>query len=239
MLISSTTARALDEIAGRERDVMQAYAPGAAAEYGDVAKPQAAQPTRDPLSVTAPAGAYFIASDERGRMLFTRDGSFALKDRTLVGAQGRPMMGYAGDGAVLGALKIDGVDDALGFSASLRIESDGGVTYDRATIDPRTGRRDMQRTRIGYLALARFAPATKLQAVDSQHSAAPPGIAPHIGRSGDGSFGALSPYSREGSGIDIDAGLQRLQEAYLALDAIRAADTAQRGVEKTAMDLLK
>lgn len=239
MLISGAAARTLDEIAARERDVLHAYTPGAAGQYGDAAKPPAAQPTIDPLSVAAPADAYFIASGDRGRMLFTRDGSFAVRDGTLVDAQGRAVLGYARDGAVLGALKIDGVDDALGFSASLRVESDGGVTYDRAAIDPRTGRREVQRARVGYVALARFAPGTKLQAVDAQHSAAPPGILPHIGKSGDGSFGALTPNSREGSGIDIDAGLQRLQEAYLALDAIRAADMAQRGVEKTAMDLLK
>jgi hypothetical protein len=37
----------------------------------------------------------------------------------------------------------------------------------------------------------------------------------------------------------MDLGLQRLQEAYLALDAIRAAGQAQNAVQKMAMDLLK
>lgn len=239
MLVSSAATRALDEIAARERDVLQAYAPGALPERGDVAKPQTAQPVSDPLSAAPPSDAYFITSDEHGRMLFTRDGSFSIKDGALADAQGRPMLGYAGDGAALGALKIDPVDGALGFAQSVRVESDGSVTYERAAIDPRSGRREMQRAIVGRLALARFAPGTKLQAVDPQHGAAAAGIIPHIGRSGDGTFGVLAPYARESSGVDIDAGLQRLQEAYLALDAIRAADQAQRSVQKTAMDLLK
>jgi hypothetical protein len=149
------------------------------------------------------------------------------------------MLGYANDGATLGALHADSVDVALGFAETARIEASGTVTYERATIDPRTGRRELQRAIMGRLALARFAPGTKLQAVDPQHVTAPLGIVPHIGSAGDGNFGAVTPFARESSGIDIDAGLQRLQEAYLALDAIRAAGKAQGSVEKTTMDLLK
>lgn len=239
MLISNATARALEEVAVRERDVLQAYAPGAIAERGDVAKPAASLPSLDPLSAAPPADSYFITSDERGRMLFTRDGSFALKDGALVDAQGRPVLGYARDGAPLTPLHADPVDVALGFAQSARVEPDGTVRYERGTIDPRTGRRELQASEIGRLALARFAPGTKLHAVDPQHMTAPPGIAPHIGHAGDGNFGAVTPLARESSGIDIDRGLQRLQEAYLALDAIRAAGKVQGGVEKTAMDLLK
>jgi flagellar hook protein FlgE len=239
MLVSSATTRALEEIAARERDVLQAYAPGAMPERTDVAKPATFEPALDPLSAAPPADSYFITSDDRGRLLFTRDGSFSIKDGTLVDAQGRPMLGYACDGATLAPLTADPVDAALGFSASARIESDGSVTYERATIDPRTGRRDVQRAAIGQLALARFAPGTKVQAVDPQHVAAPLGIVPHVGRAGDGNFGAVTTFARESSGVDIDAGLQRLQEAYLALDAIRAAGKAEGGVEKTTMDLLK
>jgi flagellar hook protein FlgE len=239
MLISNATMRALDDIAVRERDVLQAYSPGATAQRGDVAKPQTAQPSLDPLSVVPPADSYFITSDDRGRLLFSRDGGFALHDGTLVDAQGRAILGYARDGAPLSPLQADSVDVALGYMKSARIEADGTVTYERATIDPRTGLRELQRAAMGTLALARFAPGTQLQAIDSQHAAAPAGIAPHIGRAGDGNFGAVTPFARESSGIDIDAGLQRLQEAYLALDAIRAAGKAQGSVEKTAMDLLK
>ena len=239
MLISAATTRALDDIAVRERDLLQAFAPGAVAQRGDVAKPQTAQPVLDPLSAAPPEDALFISSGDDGRMLFTRDGSFSLRGGALVDAQGRPILGYAGNTRVLGPLKIDPVDVALGFASTARIDADGALSYERSTIDPRTGRREMQRAVAGRLALARFAPGTKLQAVDAQHSAAPLGIAPHIGYSGDGNFAALTPFAREGSGIDIDTGLQRLQEAYLALDAIRAAGKAQGGIDKTTMDLLK
>jgi flagellar basal body rod protein FlgG len=239
MLISNATMRALDDVAVRERDVLQAYSPGAMPQRADVAKAQSAQACRDPLSVAPPADSYFITSDDRGRMLFTRDGRFSLQNGTRVDAQGRPMLGYANDGATLGPLHADSVDVALGFAETARIEANGTVTYERATIDPRTGRRELQRAIMGRLALARFAPGTKLQSVDPQHVTAPLGIVPHIGSAGDGNFGAVTPFARESSGIDIDAGLQRLQEAYLALDAIRAAGKAQGSVEKTTMDLLK
>lgn len=239
MLISNATTRALDDIAARERDVLQACVPGAAPERGDVAKPPSAQRVLDPLSVAPAPDAYFITSDDHGRLLFTRDGSFSLQNGTLVDAQGRPMLGYQSPGAPLGPLEADSVDAALGYAKTAHIEPDGTVTYQRNTIDPRTGRRESQRAVLGTLALARFAPGTKFQVVDPQHVAAPPGVVPHIGHAGDGNFGAVTPNAREGSGVDIDLGLQRLQEAYLALDAIRAAGKAQGSVEKTTMDLLK
>jgi flagellar basal body rod protein FlgG len=239
MLISGATTRALDEIAARERDVLHAYAPGAVPERSDVAKPQVFHAQLDPLSVAPPLDAFFITSDDRGRMLFTRDGSFSMTNGMLTDAQGRAMLGYAHDGSSLAALAADPVDVALGFAKTGQIAGDGTVSYERATIDPRTGRRETQRVAIGRLALARFAPGTKLQAVDSQHVAAPLGIVPHLGSAGDGNFGAVTSYAREESGIDIETGLQRLQEAYLALDAIRAAGKAQGSVEKTTMDLLK
>lgn len=239
MLISNAMMRALDDIAVRERDVLQAYAPGAVPERGDVAKPATSVPALDPLSIAPPVDAFFMTRDDAGRQLFTRDGSFAIEDGALVDAQGRAILGYPRRGDPLTPLRADPVDTALGFTASARVEADGNVVYQRTTIDPRTGQRELQLAHIGQIALARFAPGTKLQAVDAQHFAAPLGTVPYTGLAGDGSFGAMTPNARERSGIDIDLGLQRLQEAYLALDAIRAAGKAQGGIEKTAMDLLK
>lgn len=239
MLISNATTRALNEIAARERDVLQAYAPGAMPERGDVAKPGASTPSPDPLSVAPPADTWFVTSGDRIGTLFTRDGSFSMKDGALVDQQGHPVLGYSLPGAALAPLKADAVDAALGFARSARVEPDGSVTYERSTVDPRTGRRETQRACIGRLALARFAPGTKLQAIDAQHAAAPPGIVPHLGCAADGNFSSITPFARESSGIDIDMSLQRLQEAYLAFDAIRAAGKAHGGVEKTTMDLLK
>jgi flagellar basal body rod protein FlgG len=239
MLISNAATRALDEIAARERDVLHAFAPGAMPEHGDVTRPASSQPTIDPLSVALPADTYFLTSDDRGRSLFTRNGSFSMNGGTLVDAQGRAILGYANSGATLAPLTADPVDAALGFTLSARIEQDGSITYERSTIDPRTGRRETQRIWIGRLALARFAAGTKLQVVDAQHAAAPPGIVPHVGYAGDGNFGSLTINARESSSIDIDASLERLQEAYVALDAIRAAGDARGNVVKTTMDLLK
>ncbi len=239
MLISNATVRALDELQARERDVLQAYAPGAVPERGDVAQPQAATRTLDALSAAPPQDAYFITADERGRLLFSRDGSFRLQQGALVDERGLPVQGFRSEGSSLAPLCVDPVDAALGIAQNASIQPDGLVTYERSVFDPRTGRREMQRATLGRIGLARFAAGSKLQAVDPQHVAAPSGVTPHVGNAGDGNFGAIAPFARAGSGIDLDVGLERLQQAYLTLDAIRAAGTAQDGVEKTTMDLLK
>lgn len=239
MLVSNATMRALDDIAVRERDVLQSYAPGATPSRGDVAQSARADFALDPLSVAAPPNAYFIARDEQGRLLFTRDGTFSIRDGTLVDTNGRAVLGFPHDGAPLAPLRADTVDAALGLLGSAQIEANGSVTYERSTIDPRTGARHVERAAFGRLALARFAPGTKLQSIDPQHFAAPAHIVPHVGSAGDGNFDPMQPFARERSGINIDLGLQRLEDAYLALDAIRAAAKAQGNVQKTAMDLLK
>jgi flagellar basal body rod protein FlgG len=237
--ITNSTLHALDDIAARERDVLQAYVPGAIAQRSDVAGQMGSRFTIDTLCAAPPPDAYFVMRDVQGRLLFTRDGGFALKDGVLVDRRGHVALGYAANGATLAPLRADAVDAALGFSRTARLEADGSVTYDRTTLDPVNGRRRSGRTTLGFVALARFAPGTKLQGVDVQYVCAPPGVVAHFGRAGDGSFGALTLFARASSNVDFDLGLQRLQEAYLALDAIRAADKAQRGVEKTTMDLLK
>lgn len=239
MMIYDAASGALQDIAVRERDVLQAYAAGASAQRGDVAQPSSYAFTLDPLSAAAPPDAYFVVAGDRGRTLFTRDGGFAIRDGALVDGQGRAVLGYRDGNAALAPLRVDPVDAALGLADEARIEDDGSVSYERSVVDPRSGKRVTQRAVAGRLALARFAPGTKLQTVDPQHAAAPPNISAHFGRAGDGNFGPVRPFAREGSGVNIDLGLQRLQEAYLALDAIRAAGVAQRGVEKTAMNLLK
>jgi flagellar hook protein FlgE len=239
MLISNATMRALDEIAARERDLVHVYAPGAMPEHGDVAQTASSTFTLDPLSAAAPADAYFVTADDSGRMMFTRDGSFAIKDGKVVDSTGHAMFGYRDNNSAIAPLQIDPVDVALGFTSNARVEADGNVTYECASVDPRTGKREVHRAGIGRLALARFAPGTKLQTIDAQHAAAGADAAPHLGRPGDGNFGPLTPHARSTSGIDFDLGLQRLQDAYLALDAIRAAGKAQGSVQKTTMDLLK
>jgi hypothetical protein len=49
----------------------------------------------------------------------------------------------------------------------------------------------------------------------------------------------LLPMRRARASIDIDASLTKLRQAYIALDALRAARSADGSLAKTAMDLLK
>jgi len=238
-MISNAIARAFDEVAARERDVLNAYVPGSLPEHDDAAKPAHESFTLNPLAAAPPENAYFVTRDEEGRMLFSRDGSFELRHGALVDSQGNAVLGYDGEGSALAPLRANAIDVAFGATASARIEIDGAVTYERSTIDPRSGNRETQRLAIGRVALARFAAATKLQPVDAQHFLAPPQIAAHFGRAADGNFGPVKPFVREDSRIDLDTGIERLQEAYIALEALRAASRARGGLQKTAMDLLK
>lgn len=224
MLISDAATRAMNEVSARERDVLQVFAPAPPA------------PEKTIISADAPPGAYFITAGERGRLLFSQDGAFTVRDGTLTDASGRAVLGYRDAASPLEPLRIDPIDVALGVQHGARLEADGSFVCDRVTVEPRTGRIEMQPVVFGRLALARFAPATKLQAIDAQHVGVPPGVAPHIGLAGDGNFAPLQVF---GTVQRLDRQLQRMQEAYLALDAVRAATLAQSGVEKTAMDLLK
>jgi len=238
VIVSGPAAKAFDDIARREQDVLRAYDPGAAAQFSDVAQNVAPSFTVDPLSVVAPANALFVSSGQGGPA-FSRDGTFRLHDGTLVDGAARAVLGYANGSDTLVPLRADAVDVALGFANSASIESDGSVWYARATIDPRNGARENSRITIGRLALARFPAGTQLQSRDGTHLAGPVGVAPHFGRPGDGNFALLAAHARASSGIDLDRGLERLQEAYLAFDALRAANTAQDSLDKTSMDLLK
>ena len=70
-------------------------------------------------------------------------------------------------------------------------------------------------------------------------NASPAGVQPRIGVANDGAFGALTPMRRERSRIDVDESIARLKEAYLAFDALAAAEAAKARLGKTTMDLLK
>ncbi len=240
MMVNAATEDALERITQRAADVQHAFMPGASSSFGDVVTEAAAsQATLDPLSVAAPADAYFITTDERGRTVYTRDGGFVLAGGTLAGANGSAILGFRSSAGATSELHVDDVDAALGRVNGLRIEPDGTLTYDRAVIDPRTGARERERVAVGRVALARFPAATKLAASDANHFLAPAGIPPHVGRAGDGNFARVAPMQRETSRIDFDRSLDRLEEAYVAFDAVQAAHKVQGGIGKTAMDLLK
>ncbi len=240
MFVNSATERSLDLISQRAADVYKAFIPGALPERSDVETnaPQS-RVVFDPLAVSAPGDDYFVTSDERGRTTYTRDGQMQLVNGTLLGANGRPMLGYTADGETASELKVDPVDEALGRIRNMRVEVNGSVVYDRRTVDPRSGYMQVQRVPIGRLALARFPAATKFtNAVDGTVTP-PPGVAPHLGRATDGNFGALAPMRRDESRVDLNRSLDRLHDAYVAFDALEAVHKAQGQTGKVAMDLLK
>ncbi len=240
MVINAATERALDSVAERARDVRMAFTPGAIPSHGDVATSSpSSYACLDPLSASAPADDYFVTTDSHGRTSYTRDGRFALENGALVGSSGRPILGFTEDGAALRELRVDPVDHALGRVSNLRVMADGSVQYDRASVDPRTGKRETQPVSIGRLGLARFPAGTKMISIGDGSNAAPPEVPPHVGRAGDGNFGAIVPMRREESRIDLDRSLERLHDAYIAFDALQAAHKAQGKAGKTVMDLVK
>jgi flagellar basal body rod protein FlgG len=240
MFLNPSLTGALDRIAERAADARRAYTPGAIPQRDDVATPAAASDfTLDPLCAVAPESSYFVATDERGERLYTRDGAFTLRDGALVDQGGHPILGRNSPNGALTEMRVDRVDALLGRIASPAIESDGSFVYYRDVVDPRTAKRETQRVVAGHLALARFPAATRLETVDGSFCHAPPGVTPQIGSPGDGDFAALAPMRRERSRIDADESLARLKEAYLAFDALQAAEIAKAHLGKTAMDLLK
>ena len=240
MQVSPATLAALERISARAADVRMAFTPGAFPMHDDVARARPGSvPVNDPLSVVAPDGEYFVTTDERGRTLYTRDGGFNVDSGVLRGESGAAVLGFTAPGSGIAALTLDPVDVALGRARATTIERDGRVVYARRVIDPRTGAPMEQRVVVGRIALARFAAGTALVPTDANHFLAPPGNVPHIGEPGDAHHRRLDLGRREQAGVDIDRALARLKDAYLAFDALAAGQTAQWGLGKTAMDLVK
>ncbi|HLY03944.1 MAG TPA: hypothetical protein VKR56_15775 [Candidatus Cybelea sp.] len=240
MFLNPALSAALDRISERADDVRRAYTPGSVARYDDVA---AARPASDfaldPLAVSAADDLYFIARNQRDEVAYTRDGSFALRDGRLVDGEGEQIRGFAAPSNELADLRIDAVDEALGRASDPRIERDGSFAYGRVIVDPRSGLRKTQRVVVGRIALARFPAGTRLASADGSRCIPPPGVQPQLGIPGDAGFPALWPMHRERSRIDLDQSLVRLKDAYIAFDALRAAEEAKAHLGKTAMDLVK
>lgn len=239
MSISSAVGKAFETIGARERDVLRSYTDGALPQYNDVRTEARIETSADPLAVAAPANALFIVKDEHGGERFTRDGGFTFTKGMVCDRARRPLLGYRDDAGPLVPLRADPVDASLGLVRDLRVEADGSMSYAKSLVDPKNGVRESHRVTIGRIGLARFPAASNVHLAGTALVAAPAGIVPHVGRPGDGNFESLTLHARERSGIDIDLSLERLQEAYIAFDALRAAHKAQGSVEKTSMDLLK
>jgi hypothetical protein len=233
---------ALERIASRARDLRDAYRPGAVPQHADVRSAGALARSTDPLSVAAPPGTWFVTRGPDGVRAFGRDGGLTLADGVLGTREGAEVLGYPGGdarGAVPVPLRLPPTDRALGRAGDARVERDGTVAYTRAAIDPRTGARGAERVVLGRIALARFPAGSAPQRLDATRFAAPAGVVPHLGTPGDGTFPTLATHARDTGALDLDAGLARLNEAYLAFEAIAAAQKADLGAAKTALDLVK
>ncbi|MGC1380670.1 MAG: hypothetical protein WA814_06555 [Candidatus Baltobacteraceae bacterium] len=240
MFLNPAMSAALDRIVERAADVRRAFSPGDIPTHDDVATAAPASDfSLDPLSVAPPKDLYFVTSDARGRVAYTRNGCFTLQDGTLSSAQGRSILGMRVPGAPLGELRVDPVDELLGRVENPRVEADGSLVYQRNAIDPRTGARASQRVLVGRIAVARFPAGTRLARSGEDDLVCPPGVAVKIGVPGVGEDSTLRPMRRERSRVDLDASLVRLKDAYLSFDALQAAETAKGRLGKTAMDLLK
>jgi flagellar basal body rod protein FlgG len=239
MFLNSSLTGALDRIAERAADVRRAYTPGAVPSHDDVASPGIISDfTLDPLAVVAPEGCYFIGSDGGEKRIYTRDGAFSVHGGRLVNAEGQPILGLHAGSDSLADLRVDPVDEALGRVRDIAIDRDGTLAYRREYLDPRSGNRELQRVVVGTVALARFPAGTRLVPHDGGCSA-PENVAAQISTPEQKGFPPLEPLRRERGRIDVDASLVRLKEAYLAFDALQAAEAAKAHVGKTAMDLLK
>jgi len=239
-VIDAPTADALSRIADRAKDLLQAYRGGFEPAAGDATiRGTAAAPALDPLSVVAPESTYFLTRAPDGTPLLSRDGSFGFVDGELRTSDGSVVLGTTDETKTLRPLRIDPVDIALGRVTVPRIEADGNVCYLRGSVDPRTGERRSERVSVGRLTLARLPAGTLPQRVDATHVRAPRGVLPLVGRPADGTFAALTVHARDLGRLNVVAGLQRLAEAYLSLEALLSAHHARGQTAKTTMDLVK
>ena len=239
MMLGTTTLDALQRIADRANDVLSAYGPGAFPAHADVAAPRAPLPATDPLSVAAPPGTWFVTADAAGTRTYTRAGSFHIADDgTLQTADGALVLGST-HGAPLQPLRVPEPDRLLGHAAGARIAGDGSVIYSRTSIDPQTRERTLESLTIGRIALARFPAGSAPQRIDATHFSGVPGVVPHVGLPADAAFAPLATGARDAGNVDLDTGLQKLAEAYIAFSALQAAHKAQGAGDKVVMDLLK
>ncbi len=241
MVVDATLGAALERVSERAREALAAFVPGAIATSDETARAPEPPAMLDPLAAAAPPETYFVFEEARGRgaRRYGTDGAFRLDGTTLCDRDGAAVLGSAQDQAPLEPLRVDAVDVALGRVRRLHLEADGAIAYERDAYDPRSGALRPQRVVVGRLALARFPAGTRLQPTDIRHGEPPAGVQPVLGHPGEGGFARLRLERRAAPAIDLDRSLDRLREAYLALDALRAGVGVRAACEKTAMDLVK
>lgn len=231
-MLNAATARALADVAARASDVLHAYDPAYEPNFPEARAARRIVRDADALAVALPDDSSLVVAGPGGERRYSRDGKLAFSEGRLRNADG-DILGFApgaAKGAVPQALLADPVDAALGRTLDARVEPDGTVVYVRKVTDPRTMQSQTQRVVVGTIALARF-PA------GSNPGRSP--AAPLVGRPSDPGFGALSPGARALGRLDITLGLAKLQEAYLALDALQGAQKARSDLDAGAMNLVK
>ena len=239
-MIEPSLAAALARVADRANDVLHGYDWGFQSNGDDVrVRVPVAMPAASGLSVAAPADCYFMVRKD-GKTVFTRDGAFRFDRGELRTEDGGTVLGrMAAAPEALSTLRIDAREAAVRRPRDLRIDPDGSVSFNHFSIDPRSGQRRAQRFVLGRLVIARFPPGTKTIARGEHNVEPSTNVVPVVGTPGDGAFALLRTHVRELAGVDIEAGLRRLQEAYLSLEALQAAYRGNADLEKGAMDLVK
>lgn len=238
-MIDSATANAFDRIASRADDVRNAYRPGFVPSANDVVQAPRIVASPDPLGVAIGDDAYVVEPGGGGGLAYSRDVALHFTDGELRTSDERPVLGFGIGTSALGAMRIDPYDGALGRARAPRVETDGTVSYARTTVDPRTGQAREERVAIGRLALARFPAGTQPMRCEDGRVRAPAGIKALVGRPGDGTFAPLVTHARDLGRVDITRGLEKMREAYVTYEALRAARHGHGEAEKVTMDLVK
>lgn len=231
-MLNAATARALADVAARANDVLHAYDPSYEPNFPEARAARRVVRADDALAVAPPDDSSFVVGGPAGERRYSRDGRLKFSEGRLHNADG-DVLGFApgaARNAVPQPLRADAIDVALGRTIDLRVEPDGTVAYNRTVTDPRTMQRATQRVVVGTIALARFPAGSNPARAQT---------APHLGRPAEAGFGALATRARALGPVDINLGLAKLQEAYLALDALQGAQKARSDLDAGAMNLVK
>ncbi len=230
-MISAATSDALDRIATRASDVLAGYTSGFEPQRADAAgQPASLERSQDPLSVVAPERHVFPRRAGRRDALLARR-RVHVRRRNAPRARRRRRLGH-------GARRARGAP-----SANARSRSIARSGASRTSASNRTERSAMRARRSIRAAAnaasnashsgasrSRASPrGRKASRFDATHFEAPRGVVPLVGQPSDGSFGPLRTYSRDTGRLDLLAGLQRLQEAYLSFEALARGATARGG----------
>ncbi|MGH7329678.1 MAG: hypothetical protein ACREJX_15130 [Polyangiaceae bacterium] len=239
-MLNAGIAHAIESMERRGEDLSMVFTEGAQPNYSDVLRTERVEQSADPLSIVLPRDAFLLAGDPN-HPTYTRDGALQIRDGMLAGSDGTPVLGLRGGdrSGIPQPLRIDGHDALLGRVHDLRIEPDGVFGYARTIVDTKTMESSVERIVVGRIALARFPAGTRLESIDATHARPPSQLVPFVGTPNDGSFASLYVGRRAAGGLDTDAAVVRLQDAYLAMRALSAEERSRNAMIHGALDLVK